>query len=172
MLQTDLPQLATPPSATPHFKFLWYLFYLLWKWKWILMRPWRLCKSIIPPPPTGTWISKPFFWSTTTLGFVSVLGSTLTSPSFLGGLRLHLNHLIGSRMTNYDYQFGTLPFGIFWSNLDTWTLRHILGPILVIFDICHFLRIPGLFGYFQKMDALRKSKFSQWRSNRLGWFLI
>ena len=49
-----------------------------------------------------------------------------------------------------------------------WTLRHILGPILVIFDICHFLTIPGPFEYFQKMGALRKSKFSRLRSNRLG----
>ena len=42
-----------------------------------------------------------------------------------------------------------------------WTLKHILGPILVIFDICPFLTIPGLFGYFQKMGDLRKSKFSR-----------
>ena len=38
---------------------------------------------------------------------------------FLGGLSLHLNHLIESRVTNYDWPFGTLPFGLFWSNLDT-----------------------------------------------------
>ena len=25
---------------------------------------------------------------------------------------------IASRMTNYDWPFGTLPFGFFWSNLD------------------------------------------------------
>ena len=37
----------------------------------------------------------------------------------LGGLSLHLNHLIGSHMTNYDWPFGTLPFGLFGSNLDT-----------------------------------------------------
>ena len=42
-----------------------------------------------------------------------------------------------------------------------WALRHILGPILVNFDICHFLTISGPFEYFQKMGALRKSKFSQ-----------
>ena len=42
---------------------------------------------------------------------------------FLGGLSLHLIHLIGSHMTNYDWQFGTLPFGIFWSNLDTMDLE-------------------------------------------------
>ena len=38
---------------------------------------------------------------------------------FLGGLSLHLNHLIGSCVTNYDWPFGTLPFGILGSNLDT-----------------------------------------------------
>ena len=38
---------------------------------------------------------------------------------FLGGLSLHLNHLIGSRVTNYDWPFGTLLFRLFGSNLDT-----------------------------------------------------
>ena len=33
---------------------------------------------------------------------------------FLGGLSLHL-----SRTANYDWPFGTLPFGLFGSNLDT-----------------------------------------------------
>ena len=33
--------------------------------------------------------------------------------SFLGGLSLHLNHLVASRMANYDWPFGTLPFGLF-----------------------------------------------------------
>ena len=37
----------------------------------------------------------------------------------LGGLSLHLNHLIESRVTNYNWPFGTLPFGLFGSNLDT-----------------------------------------------------
>ena len=37
----------------------------------------------------------------------------------LGGLSLHLNHLIASRKANYDWPFGTLPFGLFGSNLDT-----------------------------------------------------
>ena len=40
-------------------------------------------------------------------------------------------------------------------------LETILRPYLVIFDICHFLTISGPFEYFQKMGALRKSKFSQ-----------
>ena len=38
---------------------------------------------------------------------------------FLGGLSLHLNHLIASHTGNYDWPFGTLPFGLFGSNLDT-----------------------------------------------------
>ena len=37
---------------------------------------------------------------------------------FLGGLSLHLNHLIASRTANYDWPLGTLPFGLFGSNLD------------------------------------------------------
>ena len=41
------------------------------------------------------------------------------SDHFLGGLSLHLNHLIASRMTNYDWPFGTLLLGPFVSNLDT-----------------------------------------------------
>ena len=41
------------------------------------------------------------------------------TDTFLGGLSLHLNHLIASRTANYDWPFGPLPFGLFWSNLDT-----------------------------------------------------
>ena len=43
----------------------------------------------------------------------------LLKYQFLGGLSLHLNHLIGSQVTNYDWPFGTLPFRLFGSNLDT-----------------------------------------------------
>ena len=43
----------------------------------------------------------------------------VVNNAFLGGLSLHLNHLIASRMANYDWPFGTLPFGLFGSNLDT-----------------------------------------------------
>ena len=51
---------------------------------------------------------------------------------FLGGVSLHLNHLIASRMTNYNWPFGTLPCGLFGSNLDTKDLetypRTYFGP--------------------------------------------
>ena len=43
---------------------------------------------------------------------LSVIAQRL-SCRFLGGLSLHLNHLIASRMANYDWPFGTLPFGLF-----------------------------------------------------------
>ena len=39
------------------------------------------------------------------------------------------------------------------------TLTHILGPILVIFEICQFLTIPGSFEYFSENGGLRKSVF-------------
>ena len=42
---------------------------------------------------------------------------------FLGGLSLHLNHLVASRMRNFDWTFGTLPFGLIGSNLDTMDLE-------------------------------------------------
>ena len=38
---------------------------------------------------------------------------------FLGGLSLHLNHLIALHMTIYDWPFGTLLVGLFGLNLDT-----------------------------------------------------
>ena len=38
------------------------------------------------------------------------------------------------------------------------TLRHILGPILVIFEICQFLKIPGLFEYFSENGWSQKIK--------------
>ena len=39
------------------------------------------------------------------------------------------------------------------------TLRHILGPILVIFEICQFLTIPGPFEYFSENGWSQKIAF-------------
>ena len=50
---------------------------------------------------------------------ISVDVDSLNFVHFLGGLSLHLNHLIASRAANYDWPFGTLPFGLSCSNLDT-----------------------------------------------------
>ena len=38
------------------------------------------------------------------------------------------------------------------------TLTHILGPILVIFEICQFLMIPGPFEYFSENGWSQKIK--------------
>ena len=38
------------------------------------------------------------------------------------------------------------------------TLRDILGPIMVIFEICQFLMIPGLFEYFSENGWSHKIK--------------
>ena len=50
----------------------------------------------------------------------------------------------------------------FWTFLaQIWTqgtLRHILGPILVIFEICQFLTIPGPFEYFSENGWSQKIK--------------
>ena len=37
------------------------------------------------------------------------------------------------------------------------TLRHILGPILVIFEICQFLTIPGPFEYFSENGVVSEN---------------
>ena len=63
-------------------------------------------------------------WSTCDVifSYTTEINDKSKLSSFLGGLSLHLNHLIASRAANYDWPFGTLPFGLFGSNLDT---RHL-----------------------------------------------
>ena len=56
-----------------------------------------------------------------------------TKMPFLGGLSLHLNHLIAERMSAPYWQFGTLPIGIFLSNLDSGQLETSLMT-----SYCHF----------------------------------
>ena len=48
-------------------------------------------------------------------------------------------------MENFDY-----PFGHF--------LLYFLRAMLVIFEICHFLMIPGLFDYFSENECCQKIK--------------
>ena len=55
------------------------------------------------------------------------------SKRFLGGLSLHLNHLIAERMSAPYWQFGTLPIGIFLSNLVSGQLETYLMT-----SYCHF----------------------------------
>ena len=78
---------------------------------------------------------------------------------FLGGLSLHLNHLIASHAANYDWPFRTLLLDFFAQIWTQGTLRHILGPILVIFEICHFLVIPWPFECFSENGQSQKIAF-------------
>ena len=86
----------------------------------------------------------------------------------LGSLSLHLNHLIASHMTNYEWPFGTLPLDFFGQIWTQGTLRHILGPILVIFEICQFLTIPGPFEYFSENGWSQKIKVFSMKEQLFG----
>ena len=61
-------------------------------------------------------------------------------------------------MTNYDWPFVTLPFGCFWSNLDTRDLKTYPRTYSGHFEICHFLIIPGPFWYFSENGCSQRIK--------------
>ena len=52
------------------------------------------------------------------------------------------------------------------------TLRHIVGPILVIFEICHFLAIPELFEYFSGNWWSQKIKVFSMKEQLFGPLLV
>ena len=97
---------------------------------------------------------------------LSVVTGTLVLD-FLGGLSLHLNHLIASRLGICYRQFGTLPIRIFLSNLDS---RQLDTSLMTSYG--HFWHMStfgdsrAVWVLLPKYGALRKSKFSQWRSDR------
>ena len=85
---------------------------------------------------------------------------------FLGGLSLHLNHLIAEQVSAPYWQFGTLPIGIFLSKLVSGQLETSLMT-----SYCHFWNL-STFGdsrvvwvFWPKLGVFRKSKFSRWRSD-------
>ena len=101
---------------------------------------------------------------------------SFVSFEFLGGLSLHLNHLIAERVSAPYRQFGTLPIGIFLSNLDSGQLETSLMT-----SYCHFWNLStfgdsrAVWVFWPKLGVFRKSKFSRWRSDgasmRLGGVL-
>ena len=54
-----------------------------------------------------------------------IWSTTLEKTCFLGGLSL--NHLIAQRVSAPYWQFGTLPIGIFLSNLDSSFLNEVFS---------------------------------------------
>ena len=55
----------------------------------------------------------------------SQLNSTFLNLPFLGGLSLHLNHLIAQHMSAPYWQFGTLPINIFCQIWTQDSLRYL-----------------------------------------------
>ena len=92
---------------------------------------------------------------------------TIHFLGFLGGLSLHLNHLIASCMGICYGQFGTLPIGIFLSNLDS---RQLDTSHMTSYG--HFWHMStfgdsrAIWVLLPKYGAFRKSKFSRWRSDQ------
>ena len=87
--------------------------------------------------------------------------------TFWGGLSLHLNHLIASHMGICYVQFGTLPIGIFLSNLDSRQLdTSLMTSCGHFWHMSTFGNSRAIWVLLPKYGGLRKSKFSWWRSNR------
>ena len=85
---------------------------------------------------------------------------------FLGGLSLHLNHLIAWQLRISYRQFGTLPFGILLSNLVSRQLmtcpRTPFGPF---WHMSIFGNSRAVWVLLSKYRPFRKSIFSRWRSD-------
>ena len=94
-------------------------------------------------------------------GEVNLIGGN----NFLGGLSLHLNHLIGSCTAISFRQFGTLPIEIFLSNLVS---RQLMTSTRTPFGQFWHMSIFGdsraIWVLLSKYRVFRKSIFSQWRS--------
>ena len=75
-------------------------------------------------------------------------------------------------MANYDWPFGTLPFGLFGSNFDTRDLETYPRTHSVIFEICHLLAIPESFEYFSENGRSQKIKVFSMKEGLLPpyWF--
>ena len=75
-------------------------------------------------------------------------------------------------MTNYDWPFGTLPFGLFGSNLDTRDLETYPRTYSGQFCNMSLLTIPGPFEYFSENGWSQKIKVFSMKERLLPpyWF--
>ena len=92
---------------------------------------------------------------------------------FLGGLSLHLNHLIAERMSAPYRQFGTLPIGIFLSNLDSGQLETSLMTLFLLFFLLlsllkfvNFWQLQGRLSILAKIGCLQKIKVFSMKERR------
>ena len=78
---------------------------------------------------------------------------------FLGGLSLHLNHLIAERVSAPNRQFGTLPIGIFFVKFGLRTAWDISYDILLsLLKFVNFWRLQGGLSILAKIGCLQKIK--------------
>ena len=101
-----------------------------------------------------------------------LFGTRIEASSFLGGLSLHLNHLIASHTQITIGHLGHFLLDFLAQIWTQGTLRHILGPILVIFEICQFLTIPGPFEYFSENGWSQKIKVFSMKERSLPPLLV
>ena len=77
---------------------------------------------------------------------------------FLGGLSLHLSHLIAWRLGICYRQFGTLPIGNFFVKFGLKTAWHISYDILWLLTYVNFWRLQGHLSTFAKIRGPQKIK--------------
>ena len=106
------------------------------------------------------------FWHLSTWHLFDNLTSFWQFDIFLGGLSLHLNHLMASHTGISFQQFGTLPIGIFLSNLDS---RHLMtSPRILLGQFWHmsiFGDSRAIWVICQKKMPSENQFFCQWRSD-------
>ena len=122
---------------------------------------WSVLKKFITPPTQTDRINHGLYKLTESI------------TDFLGGLSLHLNHLIGSCMAISYWQFGTLPIGIFLSNLDSTQL--MTSPRTLFGQFWHMLifgDLQGCLSTFAKIGCLQKINFfsmKEWQGFKVFW---
>ena len=89
--------------------------------------------------------------------------TVMISKQFLGGLSLHLNHLIAERVSAPYWQFGTLPIGIFLSNLvsgqlETSLMTSSYDILLSLLKFVNFWQLQGRLSILAKIGCLQKIK--------------
>ena len=115
-----------------------------------------------PPPPgrtrtgvtplgktrTGATHSDSTHHGQDTAWAVCLYGSRRRTFLFLGGLSLHLNHLIAELVSAPYWNLGHFPLEFFCQIWSQDSLRHLLWHLIVTFEICQLLATPGPFEYF------------------------
>ena len=81
---------------------------------------------------SSNYVKKQTLWHYIYCNFIfgGSLVTLVVGFGFVGGLSSHLNHLIPYPLGILNWQFGTLPIGMFLSNLDR---RHLMTSPRILF---------------------------------------